>query len=556
MGFSSKKIGWFIAPRHGLDERGGGVSKLSKLRSIMIYHRIGTGTRGMIEKNESRTRPSFSLNVLSVHIDSTIRSARAIRTFPCRSIASFLRTCADPHRVAPSLSVDDLPFSSLAGRTATGGADRVIRSKEEEGSFVRWKHDAYCADLLLLLLLRHRHAVADMRTLVNSATGLRRYLHRHPRVSNDEMETAERLKAWLIEHGEGRIRIVAENLGGGAGFLACVSSSTENSAENATLLRADMDALPLEERADVAWRSSVQGAHHACGHDGHSVSLALALAMIAKRPEKTIPHRSSLFALFQAAEETGEGALAALSDSRFSHLPINRGVFGLHNIPGADIGSVILVDGLTAPASMGWTVHLRGERGHSSSSSLRSPVPALAKLTLLASDPSRDIFPPDSLCTVVSVRTSGDSANFGVSPGSASLSLTLRAKSFEDIRSMRASMEGIAEDLKTSMALVAVEFTTHEPFAETVSAPVHSAVVKASADALNYPTLTRLKPFPWSEDCGALISHWPCGGCFFGIGGGMDLPSLHSETYDWPDSLTEIAANLWTEIARHSLSNN
>eukprot|EP00939_MAST-03C_sp_MAST-3C-sp1_P005526 g5526.t1 len=385
--------------------------------------------------------------------------------------------------------------------------------------------------------------------LVKSATALRRELHRKPYVSNDEFETARKIKDWIGKNTTST-RVVAENLGGGAGFLVKVGHGGEagdtNNGRN-VLLRADIDALPLHERTGVSWKSVNPGCHHACGHDGHASSLALSLALLERNH---IPlEGNNVYAIFQAAEETGEGAQAALSDDRFASLKIDAGVYGAHNIPGVELGKVQIVEGLTAPASVGVCAAFRGERGHSSAKALRTPVPAIAQLT--SSIVTAFAGDETAHCAVVGLRT--PTPEYGVSPGLGEVHVTFRAETFEKIEIMCAEFESRARDISKFYKLDGVDFHRVEPFTETVSDATHCTVVEAAADRAGLARERKRRSFPWSEDCGLLIRHWECGGCFYGIGAGEKTPALHAESYDWPDALTGIAAGLWVEIATGAL---
>ena len=370
------------------------------------------------------------------------------------------------------------------------------------------------------------------RELVRDAIRLRQNLHRHPYPSNMEGPTAEKIVNWLEDRD---VNVIAKNLGGGHGFLTQVGNGSKR-----ILLRADMDALPTLEKPNTScsWISGNIGAHHGCGHDGHSAALALGLASM------RVPDDVTVYGIFQAAEETGEGAKQALRDDRLSELRINCGVFGSHNIPGEPLGEVLVVEGLTATASSGFCLSVKGIRGHSSRSNTRdTPIPIVCQTALEALKRSND----RTRCAVVGLES--DSVNYGVSPERSSLHLTFRSSSMSLVEEAIEHVEQYARSL-AKMQSPNLELNSHliEPFSETVSRCEMCEHVRNAAQAANLSMRNLETNFPWSEDCGLLLDHWSCGGCFFGIGAGMDVPNLHEETYDWPDDLTEKLASVWIAL--------
>ena len=207
----------------------------------------------------------------------------------------------------------------------------------------------------------------SLPSLLAKVTRLRRALHAHPRVSNDEAATAATVSAFLSAHGLEPLR---RDVGGGAGLVYSVKGTrgdfdTEHPPPT-VLLRADMDALPLVEANDFAHASKVQGAHHACGHDGHAAMMAGALVALHERAHS---FHGEVRAVFQPAEETGEGARQMISaEADLLGNSINRGAFGLHNIPGAPVGTVLVREGdeIAARASTGVKIVFSGCAAHAS----------------------------------------------------------------------------------------------------------------------------------------------------------------------------------------------
>eukprot|EP00750_Incisomonas_marina_P012447 INCI16793.1.p1 GENE.INCI16793.1~~INCI16793.1.p1 ORF type:complete len:312 (-),score=45.16 INCI16793.1:92-1027(-) len=284
---------------------------------------------------------------------------------------------------------------------------------------------------------------------------LRRTLHAHPGVSNSEHETATRIIQFLKDY-EG-VSLLHQKVGDGAGLVFEVrghaqqggalqdennSSSLAPGSIPTVLLRSDMDALPLVEASGLPHASTVPGVHHACGHDGHSAMLAAALARLSEDRESW---SGRVLGVFQPAEETGDGALqmiTALPDV-VGAPGINRGAFGIHNIPGAPLGHVLVrPEGTAARASTGLAITVEGVASHASEPrNGQSPAVMLGRVVqhlgnLPAELEAAGRLPPQisepALATPVHLRV-GNEGDFGILPANGQLSVTLRADSDESV---------------------------------------------------------------------------------------------------------------------------
>jgi amidohydrolase len=165
---------------------------------------------------------------------------------------------------------------------------------------------------------------------------LRHELHRHPEVSGQEQQTAERIKNYLLLLQPDELLTEV----GGHGIVATFDSGQPGSA---LLFRAELDALPIQEINTFAHRSGVEGVSHKCGHDGH----ATILCGLAESLAKNKPRRGKVHLLFQPAEETGTGAAAILADPKFTTVKPDMGI-ALHNFPHHKLGSLMVKDGIPA----------------------------------------------------------------------------------------------------------------------------------------------------------------------------------------------------------------
>jgi amidohydrolase len=181
---------------------------------------------------------------------------------------------------------------------------------------------------------------------------LRKTLHKNPEVSGKEKQTAKRLKTFLEKLKPDKLYTGLA----GHGLLAVFDSGKEGPA---LLLRADIDALPIQEVNDFEHRSTNDGVAHKCGHDGHSAIMAgVATLLSDQRPKK-----GKVLLLFQPEEETGQGAEKILKEKVFeTHVPDMA--FALHNLPGYRKKAVVLRQGPFAAASKGMIIDLKGRSSH------------------------------------------------------------------------------------------------------------------------------------------------------------------------------------------------
>ena len=293
----------------------------------------------------------------------------------------------------------------------------------------------------------------------------RRILHAQPRVSNDEGDTV-RLLTRFVAHESSNVEVgcplmpLRKDVGGGHGLVYEVRGEKADDGSTAgtgtlapsVLLRADTDALPLVEESGMAHASQVLGCHHACGHDGHTAILAGALLHLY---EHRATFSGRVVAVFQPAEETGDGArqMLAAADDLLGSAAITRGAYGLHNIPGSPLGQVLLRrEGVATRASLGLRAHVTGVASHASQPD-QGVSPALGLGRLLSSR-IFDTLPDElvergrmapqigerALATPVHLRVGSD-GDYGVFPADGLLCLTLRTDTTGDLETLRTEVE-------------------------------------------------------------------------------------------------------------------
>ncbi len=366
---------------------------------------------------------------------------------------------------------------------------------------------------------------------------LRRQLHAHPELSGQEAGTAAFLREFLVDCNPRRI---LEGLGGHG--LVAIFGAPDHAPGPAVMLRAELDALPIQEHGTVPHASGRPGVAHLCGHDGHMAMLCGAALALRERP----PRRGQVLLLFQPAEETGEGAHRVVSDPRWETLDVDY-AFAIHNLPRHPLGQVLLREGAFTAGSVGLIVRLRGrtahaaypEQGLSPANALSRLVPALAALP---ADLERrgDL----ALVTVVHARL-GDVA-FGTTPGEAAVMATLRADREDVLADMRERAMALARAEAQSEGL-SCEFEWVEEFPVTENDAVAVAAAERAARAcgleISAPTES---PFRWSEDFGWFTRSSP--GALIGLGSGVEQPVLHAPDYDFPDPLTPVGVRFWEAL--------
>lgn len=355
---------------------------------------------------------------------------------------------------------------------------------------------------------------------------LRRELHAHPEVSNQERETAERVRAFLEPLAPARL------LGGVGGHGVVAVFGGAAAKEGAVWYRCELDALPVEEDAGAEerpHRSTRPGVHHGCGHDGH-MAILCGLAARAARAEAAGGLGRAVVLVFQPAEETGEGAARVLDDlARLEPpLPAPRRVFALHNAPELAAGTVHCRAGCFAKASRGATVTLRGLTAHASQPENGvSPAPAAARLVLELPGAAAAA---GGMATVVHALVG--EPRFGCAPGRAEVRATLRAETDVAMERVVAAAEAlVARVVRETDARVEATVGYEDVFAATVNDAGCARAVAEAAGALGvFRELP--EPFPWSEDFGLFARLAPVAMFSLGTGGAA---RLHNEDYDFSD---------------------
>jgi amidohydrolase len=370
----------------------------------------------------------------------------------------------------------------------------------------------------------------------------RRQLHARPELSEREHETATAIVARLAPTHP---TAVVDRLGTMQTGICAVYDSGERGP--AILIRAELDALPIQESNTFGHRSKVSGVSHKCGHDGHMATLVAVAEGLHAQPIA----RGTVYLLFQPAEETGTGASAVLADERFQALDSPDYVYAFHNVPKYPLGQVLLRKGLFAQGSVGFIVRYRGKTSHSSYPE-HGVNPSAAVTELVAAVNRFDETLSESVSApvlgTVSYAKLGNAEkgpNFGTTPGEGVVMGVVRAHKTSDLEQVRGELASLAERLAADEGLEH-ELSWHEAFAATESDDDCVATTEAAAVGAGLDARYLDEPFRWSEDFGYFTAAFK--GAFFGLGSGTQQPQLHDDGYDYPDALIGTGARIYRAI--------
>ncbi|MGJ8522336.1 Hippurate hydrolase [Carnimonas sp. R-84981] len=370
---------------------------------------------------------------------------------------------------------------------------------------------------------------------------LRRHLHQHPELGFEEFATsdlvAQRLEEWGYEVHRGLA---------GTGVVGQLKKGTGSRSIG---LRADMDALPINEETALPHASSVPGKMHGCGHDGHTAMLLAAAHYLAEHGS----FNGTLNVIFQPAEEGLGGAKRMVEEGLFERFPCD-GVFGLHNAPGIPVGSFALREGPFLASSDSYIITIHGKGGHGAfPHTTTDPVVAAAHIVVaLQSIVARNVAPLDTAIITVGAIHAGDAPN--VIPGTAELRLSVRALKPEvrDLLVQRIR-ELVTAEAQAYRCTATIE--TRSSYPVLVNDPASTEFARDvifdhfGEENLNYP----MAPVTGSEDFAFMLE--ACEGAYVFMGNGGDGKiSLHSPYYDFNDEGLAYGAYYWIKLAERFLA--
>jgi amidohydrolase len=378
---------------------------------------------------------------------------------------------------------------------------------------------------------------------------LRRDLHAHPELCFEEVRTADvvaaQLTAWGIPMHRGL---------GTTGVVGIVKAGT---SDRALALRADMDALPMQERNTFAHTSQNPGKMHACGHDGHTAMLLGAAQYLAQ-------HRNfdgTVYLVFQPAEEGGGGAREMIKDGLFEKFPVEA-VFGMHNWPGSAAGTFAASAGPVMASSNEFKITVRGKGGHAAMPhNAIDPVVVASQLVLgFQAIISRNVKPIDAAVISVTMVHAGEATN--VIPNQCELQGTVRTFSLDVLDQVEQRMRDMTEHTcAASGASCDFEFVRNYP--PTINSAHETEFArKVMASIVGDDKVLVQEPTMGAEDFSFMLQAKP--GCYsfiangegdhrvMGHGGGPCM--LHNPSYDFNDELLPLGATYWVRLAEQWLA--
>ena len=381
-------------------------------------------------------------------------------------------------------------------------------------------------------------------TLAPSIASLRREIHAHPELCFQEVRTADLVANKLTEWGLPIHR--------GLGTTGVVGIVKNGTGSRAIGLRADMDALPMQEFNTFDHASKHAGKMHACGHDGHTAMLLAA----AQHFSKNRNFDGTVYLIFQPAEEGGGGAREMIKGGLFDRFPMDA-VFGMHNWPGDRVGRFSVSAGPVMASSNEFKITIRGKGGHAAlPHNGLDPVPVACQLvqsfqTII----TRNKKPVDAGVISVTMIHAGEATN--VIPDSCELQGTVRTFSIEVLDMIERRMQEISEHTCAAFgAICEFEFVRNYP--PTINSARETAfAAKVMADIVGADNVTPQEPTMGAEDFAYMLQAKPGAYCFIangdgshremGHGGGPCM--LHNPSYDFNDDLIPLGATYWVRLA-------
>ena len=368
---------------------------------------------------------------------------------------------------------------------------------------------------------------------------IRRDFHAHPEIGFQEERTsgivADLLRGWGIETHTGV---------GGTGVVGIVEGARPGRSIG---LRADMDALPIEEETNLPWRSQTPGVSHACGHDGHTATLLAAAQYLSEH--RDFPGRVVL--IFQPAEEGLGGARAMLADGLFDRFPCDE-VFGLHNSPYTAPGVVGIKPGVAMAGADFFDVKVRGTGSHAASPQhARDPIMAATAL-VQAFQTIRSRNAPPHEAAVLSVTQIHAGAAYNVVPAEVTLAGTLRFFSEEARERMRTRMETLAKGIAAGFEMeIEIEFRDIFTVLENDAALTDKVLEIAKEVTGAEHTLLQPEAVTGSEDFADMLKAVP--GAYFTVGHKGEVP-LHNPGFVFDDEAIPLGASMFVRLVEDRLA--
>ena len=375
---------------------------------------------------------------------------------------------------------------------------------------------------------------------------IRRDIHAHPELSFEEVRTADvvarQLEAWGIpvERGLATTGVVG------------IVKGTRSGNDGAIGLRADMDALPMQERNTFDHASRHEGKMHACGHDGHTAMLLGAARHLAANRD----FAGTVYLIFQPAEEGGGGARCMMDDGLFTRFPMDA-VFGMHNWPGIPVGQFAVTPGPMMASSNEFEITVNGKGAHAALPHLGvDPIMVAVQIAQsLQTIMTRNKKPIDAAVISITQIHSGSATN--IVPNDAVLRGTVRTFSMDVLDMIEARMRAIATHTAEAFGAT-VDMVFDRNYPPLINHPKETAFAAKVLAALVGPDKVNAEcePTMGAEDFAFMLQEKP--GCYVFIGNGegdhrdaghgLGPCTLHNGSYDFNDDLLPLGATYWVNL--------
>lgn len=372
-------------------------------------------------------------------------------------------------------------------------------------------------------------------------TALRRDIHAHPELAFNEQRTADIVAAELTRYGLEVHRGLAKT-----GVVGVLRAGTSTRMIG---LRADMDALPLDELNEFPHHSRHAGKMHACGHDGHTAMLLGAARHLAQQRD----FDGTVVFIFQPAEEAEGGAAVMIEEGLFEQFPVEA-VFGLHNWPGIPVGQMMVMPGPVMAGTCGIEIRVRGHGCHAAmpNQGVDAIVTGAQLVQALQTVVSRTLHPCESAVVSITQFHAGEAWN--ILPEEVLMRGTIRSFKPEIQEAVERAIERLCSGIAAANgAQIAVRFEHRYP--PTVNSADEAAFCQSvAAEVFGADhVLTDQLPSMGAEDFAYMLREKP--GCYVWLGNGPGIGgcTLHNPHYDFNDELLTLGVAYWSQLVRRAL---
>lgn len=373
----------------------------------------------------------------------------------------------------------------------------------------------------------------------------RQQMHAHPQTCYQEVFAADLIAEALQSFGIQVQRGMAVT-----GVIGVLEG--QGQSDKCIGLRADTDALNIQEENQFGYKSVYPGKMHACGHDGHTTMLLGAAKYLAE----TRNFNGRVVFIFQPAEEGGAGGKRMIEEGLFKQFPIQT-VWGLHNWPGLPVGQAAMKDGVMMASADEFIIHIHGKGAHAAMPHVAvDPVVTASQIIMaLQTVVSRNLRPVEA--GVITVAKINAGSAFNIIPEKATLNGTMRSLS----ETARNTLEKRSEQLVLQIAEAfgaKAEFNYHHGYPVLVNALEQTNLAEqAAVEVLGRENVSRaIDPVLGAEDFAFLLEEKP--GCYIFLGngptGGKGGQPVHTPTYDFNDDLLPVGAAYWAKLAENLLA--